>query len=255
MKKYKKLIPVIAVSAMFVLLLSSSSVVSFLVDKDEATNSIHIGNVALAVTEANYTDNQIVVAGSKLTKDPVVSNTGSLPEYVFIRVAVPKDEVVILNEHGEANEGGKKYTPKKYAELFRIDATQTGASYTAVPDTTTPTYVDFKYNKYASASSAGWLYLETQDATVGGKHYNYHYFGYNTALASSASTIPLFNTIQLKSFIEGDTSGGLSVDVFAYGIQSDNVPFSTAAGTYLTDAQIGEVWTIVKNKEAAGGDY
>lgn len=261
MKKCKKLLPVIAVAAMLAILLASSSVVSYLVDKDEATNVIHIGKVDLSVSEPSYQESQTIVPGSKLPKNPVVTNTGSLPEYVFLAVTVPKRNVTLLNEKWETGtEGAKKTGMPANVELFRTFATNNNATPTDISDYSTIDYTNIKigYNKVSTdGSTEGWYYLES---TIGsGSDPDVHYFGYNKALAQNASTIPLFDYIQLKSFIEGEVSytdtSAMNVDIRAYGIQSDNINLSgTTPNPYLTSAQVNQVFAIVENK-GLGASY
>lgn len=272
MKNKKRIIPIIAVAAMLAILLASSSVVSYLVDKDQATNPINIGNVALAIQESNFPieeSNRIMVPGTKIAKDPVVENTGSLPEYVFLAVTVPKKNVELLYEKqdvlpNDKNEGEKKYTDgPKYVEIFRTFATNTTGTPTKISDYTgiDYTYIDDEYNKFTTdGSTEGWVYIKT---TVY-ENYNVHYFGYNKILAgktdnntSGETTIPLFDHIQLKSFIEGQiTDSSLTVDVKAFGIQSDNIPDVTPNNTtkIISKEDVGKVFAIIE-KKMAGGDY
>ncbi len=262
MKNKKRILPIIAVSAMLVILLASSSVVSYLMDNDNKDNVIKIGKVDLELSETLFQNSQAVVPGSKMDKNPVVTNSGTVSEYVFLKVTVPKANVTLLNENGETNEGKPKYTGTRIVELFRIGSDGPGTSTsTKISDIQTgapPVSVDndIYYNKGDGTNSIeGWYYLSTK--TEVNTDSDVYYFGYNKALApddtttdgtnEAESTITLFDNIQLKSFIEGQESGNVTVDVVAYGIQKDNLTGIDNSGTYLSDADIVKVFETLMN--------
>lgn len=150
--------------------------------------------------------------------------------------------------------------------------------------------LDIEYNKgdgNGDNKKVGWVYLgrelnkqvnvSTTD-TPDNRTYDYYYFGYNRRLKAEADaskvdeTIPLFDRIQLKSFIDEELvlmngnevtkdASGRRADVEdyfyvqAYGIQADSLGTDSlnnlARDAVLTDAQVKEIFGIVKRK--AGG--
>lgn len=323
-KKLKNIIPIVLACIVIIAFFSFGAVISYLTDAETKTNIITIGNVALAVSEPSYQDSSIVAAGDSLTKNPIITNTGTKDEYVFFRVGVPKREVTLLYEEdttiGEGNEA-KKYkegTPTvnnmqidsttgavtikaNSDEIYRIisEDVKDGAEATDIidelgSDVREPNkkpQLDFSYNKGKSdgnnddEKTAGWIYLSREvdkDVNLGTTEspknykYDYYYFGYNKKLLpkstqnnenqnnntqtdTSSVTIPLFDRIQLKSFIDEEINYGnptskkneeTKILIDAYGIQADSLGGDLNNLSYFLDkTTLNKILNIVNGKK------
>lgn len=186
---------------------------SYLSDRKTADNVFTVGDVYLRIEEPNYPEQasgRITVAYSKVSKDPIIKNTGTNDEFVFMKVTVPLENVTLINSDGTKGE-------KKIQEIFNIISKDTNAQQCA-------DNADFSYNN-------NWVYIEKQTTD----NTNSYVFAYNKVLLASAntdtdtvnrtSTEPLFDEIQLKSILEGDISESAveNIKIEAYGIQSDRM--------------------------------
>ena len=237
--------------------------VSLLMDHEQQDNIITIGKVDLTIEETSFVENQTLSAGSKIAKDPVIKNTGKNDEYVFIRLAIPKRDVTLLYENTADghSEGATIETPTKVSsEIFKtiVDPVAEQETVSVANNTANLKYV-ISYRKGDSSSNPqkeGWYYL-AQD--LNNADYDYYYFGYNRKLLAQNGTtvdktVPLFNYVQLKSFIDGEIAGGtedVNVGIEAYGIQADQLGITgLPAGTGLMDSsQVTGIFDIVKRKQ------
>lgn len=285
--KKKIIISVAAVCVTIAVLLTFRMSIAYLIDAEVKDNIITIGNVHLEVSEESYVDSSVVAAGGSVVKPPVVINTGTEDEYVFLKIAVPKQNVTLLYETDTVVDGTtyKKGVPtvsnyegensqikKNVDEIFKFIAETSQASRLTVTDAPKDVpWLDFSYNaghinageQDSTPSAAGWVYLKRDTKN----DYNYYYFGYNTRLKYDSDqteyqkTIPLFDRVQLKSFIdeelvskdENDKKDYASrIDVTAYGIQADSLGVSDVdsleRNAYLTKTQLEEIFGIVERK-------
>lgn len=304
MKKLKNIIPIALACIVIIAFFSFGAVISYLTDAETKTNIITIGNVALAVSEPSYQDSSIVAAGDSLTKNPIITNTGTKDEYVFFRVGIPKREVTLLYE--ETDGVNKEGTPvnaegkAKEDEIYRIIADGITDGAKAVNLTTageltdenapkTKPQLDFSYNKGKSdgdddEKTAGWIYLsrEFKEVNLGTAenpkncNYDYYYFGYNKRLLpkstqnnenqnnntqtdTSSVTIPLFDRIQLKSFIDEEINDGnltskkneeTKILIDAYGIQADSLGGDlNNLSDFLDKTTLNKILNIVNGKK------
>ena len=266
-------------------------------DAERKDNIITIGKVDLELDEGSkYQDSSIVAAGDSVFKAPQLTNTGTEDEYVFLRIAVPVKDVTLLYEHGDHTEGTKVHTTtvtghttddkgKANEEIYRMIATgETGTagnvntvlgSNTNVPKDAP--CLDFGYNA-GNNNTNGWVYLKrdlyrsitvknAQNTDVD-EYYDLYYFGYNRRLqynkdqTAQAKTIPLFDQVQLKSFIDEEltqTAQKKNVDTYilvrAYAIQADSLDKGNAGDlnaierdAYLKQVQLMEIFGIVERK-------
>lgn len=138
--------------------------------------------------------------------------------------------------------------------------------------------LDISYNKGDSVTededkrTEGWIYLSRElDQKISDEEnapeYDYYYFGYNKRLLNSTDpegpsvTIPLFDRIQLKSFIDEEINGTpttkkneeTEIVLTAYGVQADSLGIedvdALGRDDFLTKAQLLEVLTIVNGKK------
>lgn len=286
MNKRKLILPVVlafGVVAVFVLL---GGTVAYLTDVEKGVNTITIGNVHLALTEPSYTDNsKVLSAGDSVVKNPILTNSGTKDEFVFIEVAVPKRNVTLLYEDTVAGQGGHKEGTiinangePSLEEIYKLIAdgvedgaeavnlTATGELGTDTDNPNTKPQLDFSYNKGSNTSNTekeGWIYLSREvDKTVGtgdnALTYDYYYFGYNKKLSSDHSTIPLFDRIQLKSFIDEEINGTSApkaneetkIIIKGYGIQADSLGIPNLVTDDFQDKEmLNKIFNIVKQKK------
>ena len=293
-KRKVKTIFIAAAASVFVAALSFNTTVSYLTDHEAAYNAISVGNVSVQIDEGEYSDpSDPIQAGTTLPKAPKLINNGKNDEYVFIRVAIPKANVTLLYDKDVTTEGGNPVTHKEGTkvgdkgsyELFRTIANGVKktenenevniATGTPVTESTnkTPGFspaIDINYNKHASGQE-GWVYLNTavESTQIDGVNYDCYYFGYNKRLAAVSGnapknkTINLFDSIQLKSFIDEEAmtisdgnkiDGTYKVKIDAYAVQADELGIDglPTGENLLTDEQVSDVFNIIKNKQGGG---
>jgi len=302
-KKYKIIVPVISVCVIIALLLTFRMSLAYLMDAERKDNIITIGKVDLELDEGSkYQDNSIVAAGDSVFKAPQLTNTGTEDEYVFLRIAVPVKDVTLLYEEdikgsGDVilhKEGTKVHTTtvdnhtildgngKAHEEIYRMIATGTNPQkVTATDEPQNAPCLDFGYNAghIKNANDAndtnkdGWVYLKRElNKSIAGETgtYDLYYFGYNRRLqynsdqTEKAKTIPLFDEVQLKSFIDeelipaADTTKSnqeTHILVLGYAIQADSLDKGNAGDlnaierdAYLNQVQLTKIFGIVERK-------
>ena len=181
------------------------------------------------------------------------------------------DNHTILDGNGKAHE-----------EIYRMIATGTNPQkVTATDEPQNAPCLDFGYNAghIKNANDAndtnkdGWVYLKRElNKSIAGETgtYDLYYFGYNRRLqynsdqTEKAKTIPLFDEVQLKSFIDeelipaADTTKSnqeTHILVLGYAIQADSLDKGNAGDlnniardAYLTEAQLTNIFGIVERK-------
>lgn len=290
--KFKKILPFAIGGCLLAAAIALGSTVSYLADYEDATNVITIGDINLEVSEGSYEDSKVVAAGQTLPKAPTIKNTGETnDEYVFFSVAIPKRSVTLLyeqtsTENETQHKEGTKYGEASLDEIFKTiaDGIQDGASATEVsytvygstggsPLNAPQVFVQYNkgiYNATAADAKEGWIYLGSERGkTIESKSYDVYWFGYNRKLLKKTSsttdtTIPLFDRIQLKSFIDEElvskevngtvtTKNDKEVNVIvkAYGIQADNLGITglPEGNGIMTDDKVKEIYDIVNRKQ------
>ncbi len=258
MRKKSLILIIVGVATALMIFIVLEMTQAYLTDRDAVPNVITVGSVRLEISEGNFTDHSVIAEGQKMEKAPQIINTGHNDEYVFFQIAVPKGNVTLLYESNvqDHNEG----TPvgeQSVSELFKLLASATEerpTSDVSIDDNTQK--IVFQYHNGDSTSDskrAGWILLNSNDT---GDDYNYYVFGYNKKLiagndTATNTTIPLFDEIQLKSFIEEEMTGdgaGVKVDVTAYGIQTDELGID-GLGDYLDETKLNAIWKILVGKQ------
>ncbi len=274
-RKLKWILPAAGVLTVAAVLLIFGLTMSYLTDTERQDNTITIGNIALQIDEGNYEDQKTVAAGEALPKAPKLINTGTNDEYVFLKISVPKKTVTLLYEEDTTVEGtlyregtpvGGSTAPAS-VEIFKMIADGANTAPVIQHDGTT---VYFRYHQGSvttaepPVSTEGWVYLGKGASPETG--YEDYLFGYNKRLLAvnvegqpKKETLPLFDQIQLKSFIDEQlvtidnqtkTDSTVEVKVTAYGIQADDLGLSLPEGeTILTDAQVESIYGIVQRKQ------
>lgn len=252
LKKWRN--PLFAASMVF--LLCFGVTLAFLTDAESKANIVTIGQVKIKLTEEGYVDEQTVVPGQIVEKPPVVSNTGKNDAYVFLEVSIPKDKVQMLyeadftdNNNVTHKAGTLKDSSPQIQELFRTIAKVN-------PKNNVPNNTDFQYHAPNSTNlPEGWEFLAFGEDNNTSKSY---WFGYNRKLNAKSGdnedkTIPLFDSVQLKSFIDEDITDDKSrnIGVNAYAIQSDNLELLTDTG-YITAENLKNVLKILIRKKNLG---
>lgn len=245
MNKRILLIVLAAVSAVALLAVGISS--AYFTDIEVRDNIITIGKVSIELDESPFdpTSPHNVVPGSKTEKAPKLTNDGNKDEFVFMQITVPKDNVTLLYEDGDFR-GTPKTGLDGTQQLFHIIANppyETDVTPVGGKD------IDISYHA-GNGDADGWILLKTESAA----DKDTYVFGYNKLMKPDDETVTLFDSVQLKSFIDGQVTGDVTIDVTAYGIQAENL--QTTPETDLEKAcysgdDLQAIYTIVANKAKA----
>lgn len=239
LKKNKK--NIIIVCAMVAILLVGG-ISAYFTGTDEATNVWTVGEVDIDLIEEQYdatdeSDREDITPNSEFAKDPVIKNTGTNDAFMFIKIAIPKANVIVANQDGTRQ-------PSAMQELFA-----------------------YQWNE-------GWTVVETQNSTdINGNSsdaYNTYVMAYTgnngankcAAVAKGNSTTVLLKNaatdvehansvgiITFKNVIENQGLEGttLNIPVKAFGIQTTDL-----GTTNTTDP--AAVWSILWN-QSGNGEY
>ena len=268
-----------------VVLLTIGATAAFLSSRDNAENWFTVAKVDLDLTE-KFDENRTLAAGEKITKEPSVKNTGTTNQLFIATVCVPVMTTTLVDSNGEriapkgltvtAETTAAEFRQK--AEIFNLLSDKTDDSSNPAaeishkdPDNPTepadPKYGTFTYNDPASNNNGeGWYFLQQGDSfTVSDENkvkgfqngeYNTYIFAYNAWVAPGASTIPIFNKLQLRNMIDGEIPGDTlsQVNVKAYTIQAnelkiDGLSGNGSNGTYYTAEDLKEIYKVIENKE------
>ena len=128
-----------------------------------------------------------------------IKNTGKNPAYVYLKVMIPKKEVITAEENGKKkNDGSKVLT-----DLFTYDINS-------------PDWTEIKSNDE-----------ESKETT----NYTTHVYYYKNALKPGEVTSALFEKVKLVNIIEDqlvNDDASLDIKIDAFAIQSDNLPDETS---------------------------
>lgn len=193
----------IAVACVLLVAVVIGITLSFFSDDDNAENVFAVGDVRLSLVEQNYpqkASDRVMYSNSIIPKDPMIINTGDNPEYVYMLVTLPLENVTLLNDDGTKPDGA---TPQN-VEIFNL-----------ISNAENPLIENnISYDD-------NWIFIGKSTDT----DTNTYIFAYNKVLEKSEKTSTLFDKVQLKSFIEGETGENAvkNIGVKACGIQSDNL--------------------------------
>lgn len=191
MKKSKKQMAIAAAACAMIGVMAIGGTMAYLTDSETATNTFTIGKVQIDLEEPNYPGNddpavQNIVPNQVIKKDPQVENTGVNDAIVYLKVEVPKANVITAQANGTREEAAVK-------ELFDLKNL----------DTTNWVLVDSTTDDNAKAT---------------------YVYAYKKALAKDTKTEALFDSVQLKNVIEGQIDEATeNLKVSAYAIQSTNI--------------------------------
>lgn len=194
--KNKKLAKATAVCALAGVMLIGGAMAYF-TDTDTATNEFTVGKVSIDLKEPGWTPPTDITPNQEITKDPQITNDGKNSAFVFLQVKVPTKSVITANEDGTKIPAD----PARPNELFTYQVKE------------------------------GWTEIGTAaDDTIDGQTYKVHTYVWGsaeacTALAKTATTGTLFDSIKFINVIEGEGLEETQLDVIvdAYGIQTTDI--------------------------------
>lgn len=243
-------------------LLVFTSICAYTVSTESTTNSLTVGNIDIILTENNWEENQVIVPDEDLDKNPVVTNQGKNEAYIFAKVAVPYVENITMDYSDNTYDHvqGQKM-PKLVNEplpLFKFGVK--GKNDKIEYDTSITSkqlvnenwvLVDGYPKKNEKNQELIYIYAyvdRVQDED--NPNITTTYLKKMPAVGENGenTTEPIFDKIKIVNFSDthGGISGQRSVDVDAYGIQTEFLQNQTAAN-------IKEVWNLLAS-ELDGGD-
>lgn len=187
-KKYNKKLISLLVILILVALGVGVSIAYFTSVTQKAENVVTVGKVDITLTEPNWNPEKGKNIEPNLTirKDPTITNTGENDAYVYMKIKIPKEEVILVLDN-------ELLSDKKLTELFTYTI-NSGWEEISKDET------DSKYNTYLYAYTRG-------------------------PLAPNTSTTAIFDNVKFKNILEGqlDTTKTYIVDVKSYAIQSNSI--------------------------------
>ena len=201
MRKSKKQMVMAAAACAMMGVMVIGGTMAYLTDSETATNTFTIGQVKIDLEEPEYakltdTQKKNLVPNQIVAKDPQVENTGVNDAIVFLKVEMPKKDVIVAEK-----DGTRKTTA--VTELFTMLNT------------------DIDPAADGSTDGKNWVELQGDDT---GADTNIHVYAYKEKLAKDAKTTALFDSIQLQNIIEGQIDTDTeNIKVTAYAIQAAEV--------------------------------
>ncbi len=266
MKKDKKLILKLMMICALAAVVAVGTVFAYLTDSKKTDNIFTVGKVDIVLTEPDYPedkDDRIMVPHSIVPKNPKVTNVGKNDAFVFMKVTVPVIEAEPVKDDNSLKNpfsfiGAQRIPGNEDMELFRlISDNPVTAKTETIPETVTD---QAEKNLYIS----GWYMLENInynknwyliDKTDNGDNTNSYLFAYSRFLVSEKNisesysireTEPLFDKIQLLSFVENENYYGSvqEIKIESYAIQADELMGVTNFNTVELDKQNPEKWQL-----------
>lgn len=223
-KERKKTIVIVAA---LVAVMAIGGISAYFTSADDAVNTWTYGKVKIDLQEPNYdkeipSDRVNTTPNQEVAKDPKIQNTGKNDAYVFIKVTVPKKDVIVANQDGTRQDS-------KLQELVDY---QWNTNWVVVEEDTTA--ADHNTYVMAYAKDGACLPLAPQATTS---------VLFKNAVAEHIENAGAEGIITIKNIIEGQglENMTLTINVEAYAIQTtdlskDNVNSPAA------------VWTILSNQ-------
>ena len=137
---------------------------AFMTDAETGENSVKMGELSIELSEPSFVPDRVLQPRETVEKDPQVTNTGSVPALVYLKVAIPLKNVKTVSHET------KEILPAELHELFSFEASEAWA-------------LVGRYN-YAEPT---------------GRHDAIYVYGYRDVLAPGATTPPLFETVTLSA--------------------------------------------------------
>lgn len=190
--------------------LAFGGTMAYLTDSETATNTFTVGKVQIDLEEPGYaalaeTAKKNLVPNQIVTKDPQVENTGENEALVFLKVEMPKANVIVAKDDGTRLAAAD-------TELFAMLNLNAG-----------------------EGAEKKWVQLADETDETGAN--NIHVYAYKERLAKDAKTDKLFDSVQLKNVIEGQVDTNTeNIKITAYAIQASEVLEDTTDLTDTLDA-------------------
>ena len=228
----------IAVAMLVILVVGSIG--AYFTATDEASNKFTVGKIDIELTEPAWDDlpdldeNGIpdmaekVLPNMKIDKDPTVTNLSTTNDaFVFIKVTVPKAEIITSN-----TVNGNKAAKAAVTQLFQLNDSSNTNALNGLAWDGTDTY-----------NSDSWYLVksETDDPDNNVYIFVYGNSAACTALAPGATTSdPLFNSVTFCNAVEnqGLETKNLTVQVDAFAIQTTDLTASDKTAPL-------DVWVIL----------
>lgn len=263
--KYKR-IAIIIMSCVLAAAVTVSMVMAYLMDSENTDNIFTLGNVDIVLTEPDYpedTESRVMVPHSIVPKNPKITNVGQNDAFVFMKVTVPIIEAEPVKDDNSLKnpfsfDGAVRIPGNEKMEIFKfISDDPITARTETVPSVLTDEseknlylsswYMldDFNYNKK-------WYLI---DKTNNEDDTNSYIFAYKSVLVSSdnvtdsykiTETEPLFDKIQLKTFVEDEDYYGSvqEIKIESYAIQADELFGVTNFNTVELNKINPEIWQL-----------
>ncbi|MBO5077034.1 MAG: hypothetical protein J5584_05515 [Clostridia bacterium] len=163
---------------------------AFMTDAESCENEASMGELSIELSEPSFVPDQVLHPCQTVDKDPQVTNTGSVPALVYLKVTVPIKRVKTVSHET------KMILPAESHELFSF----------AAPEDWLPVG---RYNRFEP----------------NGDHYAIYVYGYRGVLGPGETTPPLFETVTFINLLEGELPAGTEavIDIDAYGLQSEHI--------------------------------
>ena len=262
MRLNRKWILVIALVVSMVTAISGT--LAYLTAMDTATNTLTVGNVSIDLQEPSYTgNNQTLLPGVSISKDPKIKNTGSTEAWVWMKITVPTDLMQYI-EGWNTNEftktetvsgGNTIVTMKRNAKLAAGATTEAAFTKITLPDTLTSMpgslsargSVDINVTAYAIQGDAA----TDIDGAIS---------AYNGSQGGAPSAVQVVNSQQeaqaaIDSAVPGTTirlANGVNYGTLTFGDRADSatVDITDIGG----DAVGNEVYTKFENITILGAE-
>lgn len=207
-------------------------ITAYFTDTDEKVNHFTVGKIEIELEEPEWEkkpdedkdgvpdEAENLVPGKRLTKNPMVKNTGINDAFVFMTVEIPCREVITVNQDGTRN-------PSAMTDLY-------------------------SYQRDSSWKELGSREIMDKAGKQTGRKYLYAYAQENGTcriVKQKETTAPLFESVLFANVMEGQ---GLEEEVFdldicAYAIQTTDLN----GGTKDAD----QIWQIITNQKELTEKY
>ncbi len=221
-KKRRKRSPVMAaMTASLLVLILLVTTMAMLSSQDIVKNTFNAGSLDITLIEPKWhpENAQGILPGDYLDKDPGVVSNEELDVYVFLKVSIPCDKLIIEDVSGNALTNGTADLP-----LFKlVSDDQKEADTNALQK-----YHDDVWKLLDDDNNGYTYYTPSTDDNCGEYVYVYAYLGGNAVTLrelqkDEQTSKPLFDKVYVSNFNENfnvKASRDYSVRVEAYGIQT-----------------------------------
>jgi predicted ribosomally synthesized peptide with SipW-like signal peptide len=234
----KKNIKKPAIAAALIGCMALAGISAYFTDGDTATNTFTVGKVSLDLQEPNFDeedDAKDITPLQEIQKDPQVLNDGVNDEYIFVKVTVPYENIVVASLDGTAQAAAD-------TELF---------SYSVNSD-----WTEIKLAEDNGGISGLTTDMGVKDTDAKTVTHLYAYTGTDAStmevLSAGATTSTVFDYVKLANVVE-DTIETSTQDIIvtAYGIQTTNLNESGSYDGVNSDGVTApsSVWSIVANAQ------